>query len=935
MNTSPSRRWLAVVVFLFLPSLTFSQGATITGTVVDAATGEALIGANVLLVGTGTGSTTNVDGMYAIHGIAPGRYDLQVSYVSYTKKFVRGITLEDGKVRTMDVDLQSEAFEMEEVVVEANAIRSSEAALLALQKKSAAVSDAISEEQIKKSPDSDAADAVKRVTGVSVVGGKYTYVRGLGERYSSTQLNETSLPSPEPEKKVVPFDIFPSNMIQDLVTAKTFTPDQPGNFSGGLVKINTREFPSRFTMSAGISTGFNTLNTTADLPTYTGGTTDFLGFDDGTRALPAGVPRTPPLQRPTSAQSSQLLGLFNNQWSPQRGSAPPNMGVNLSIGDQIHFGRVPVGYLASLSYSAETSYREKQERYPTQEVDPSTGRAQLKDDYTVRQGTSSVLWGALLNLSTRLTPSDKISVKSMFNRSSDDETRLIDGYSAQGSSSGYYQASRLQFVGRSIFSLVLAGEHQLAGLLNSKLEWRGSFALAQRDEPDNRETVYALEQGSGRYFFPNNFGSGNGRFFSALSDISRNLGFDWTVPLAGLGEQNSRIKIGALADLRSREFSARRFLFSNVNAASQYLPPEELFTAEMVATGNIEFLDATAANDAYDANETTLAGYAMVDMPLTQTLRLVAGARFEHTATEVTSYNPFGLMAADAMNASIMNANLLPSVSLIYSVTERMNLRAAFSRTIARPEFRELAPFRFDDYRTSTYGNAALTQTSITNFDLRWEWYPNPGEIIAVSAFSKYFTDPIEKVLYPSANNNFVIPINANDARNIGMEFELRKNLGFATDVLDRFNLGVNVTLMESEIEFRADERFAVRAIPGLEYLSAEGFANSTRPLEGMSPYVVNLSLGYSAPSGTSVMAFWNVLGERIREVGTSGYDDTYEQARNQVDVTIAQTITGALSMKVAMKNLLDEDYVFRMGDLETSRFRVGRAFSLGLSYAI
>ncbi len=925
---------IAVAMILLLPSFAFSQQATLTGTVVDAATGEPLVGANILLVGKSKGTTADLDGRYTISDMAPGSYDLQISYVSYTKKLIRNVNIQHGEVATINIDLQPEAYEMAEVVVEATTVRNSEAALLAIQKKAAGVSDAISEEQIKRSPDSDAGDAVKRITGVSVVGGKYTYVRGLGERYSNTQLNDVAIPSPEPERKVVPFDLFPANMIQNLITLKTFTPDQSGSFAGGLVKISTREFPSSFMMSAGISTGFNTLTSSSSVPTYQGGATDFLGIDDGTRSLPSGIPSTPPSTRPTSTQSSRLLGLFKNQYTPETGNSSPNMGLNFSFGDQLEVGGTPLGYLASISYASESNFREKRERYPTLEVDPSSGEAQLKDDYLVEQGTHSVLWGALLNLSTRVSPTDKISLKSMYNHSSDDETRVINGYSAQGSSSGYYRSTRLQFVARSIFSSVLSGEHQFKEFLDSRLEWRGSFATAERDEPDNRETVYALEEGTGRYFYPNNFGSGNGRFFSDLKDRSVNIGVDWSIPIDRIS-QNSRIKIGSLADIRSREFAARRFLFSNVNAASQYLSPEELFTAENVAAGNIDFLDATSTNDAYSADEITMAGYFMIDLSVSAALRMIAGARYENTSTEVKSFDPFGMMAATDMNATLDNQNILPAVNLVYMVSQNMNLRAAFSKTIARPEFRELAPFRFDDYRTSTYGNAALEQTDILNYDLRWEWFTNPGEVIAVSAFYKTFSNPIEKVLYPSANNNFVLPINASDARNIGLEFEFRKGLGFAHAALENVHVGLNMTLMQSKIEFGADDKFLVRAIPGLDYISAAGFANTERPLEGMSPYVVNFTLGYAAPTGTNIMAFYNVLGKRIREVGTSGYQDTYEMSRNQVDVTIAQKIMSVLSLKFSMKNLLDEDYVFRMGDLVTSTYKVGRSFSLGLSYAM
>lgn len=923
-----------VLVFVIAFTAQSQQTGKLAGVVRDSSNGEILIGANIVLLETTRGTVTNFDGKFEFNDLPAGIYKLQVSYVSYAKKTILRIAVVPDKTTTLDIRLRPEAYEMEEVVVTAEAITDSEASMLALQKKAAGISDAISEERMKKAGDSDAADAIKRVTGVSIVGAKYAYVRGLGERYNATQVNDVPVPSPEPEKKVVPYDLFPSNLIQNMVTEKTFTPDQPGNFSGAMVRITTREFPKSFFVNTSLSSGMNSM-LTSGMPATAQNSLDFMGFDNGKRALPEGIPIALPSNRPTTSESAAFASLFSNDWTPRQTSPMPNLGFSLATGNKFDWDGMPFGYLASLTYSSEQSYRITSERYPTQEIDASTGRPILKDDYIARQGTYSVLWGALLNFAMKPSATDKISLKTMFNRSMDDEARLIDGYSAQGSSSGFYKASRQRFVGRSIFSSVLSGDHEMTEALGSRLEWLGSFSIAERDEPDNRETVYALEQSTGRYFFPNNFGSANGRFFSDLLDYTGTVGADWLMPVSLSSLESLKMKTGFHGERRTRDFSARRFIYGNVRADVQYLPADQLLTAEQVAAGNIDFTDATAPNDKYEASENTYAGYAMFDIAISKALRIVTGARIERVETQVDSYDPYGALIGGSLNARLNTTNVLPALSATYALSESMNLRAAATRTVGRPEFRELAPFRFDDYRTSTYGNAALTSTDITNLDLRWEWYPNPGELISVSAFLKDFVNPIEKVLFPSANNNFVIPINASSARNVGLEFEARKNLGFISGAFESLNAGVNVAIVSSEIRFDPNDEFAVQAIPGLTSLSPAGFANTKRPLEGQSPYIINANLEYTITGlGTAMYAAWHVAGKRIREVGVNGFDDTYELARNVIDITITQPLFTTLSLRVAMKNLLDEDVIYRMGDLDVQRYRMGRSFSLSFSYS-
>ncbi|MCE2504002.1 MAG: TonB-dependent receptor [Chlorobi bacterium] len=931
---------------LFLPTLaTAQERGTLTGVVSDAISGEPIPGVTVLVIGQkGKGAATDVNGKYVVQGLVPGTYDISLSYLTYESDTIRGVVVKAGKEMRLDATLSESQEEVisDQVVLTRTRSKKSEAGALNQRQNALQVSEVMSAEGIATSGASDAGDAMKRQTGVTVQNGKYLNIRGIGERYNTTQLNGVNLPSPEPEKKVVPFDLFPAGMIDYITIVKTFTPDNPGDFAGGLVKIETKDFPKHFIFNLGVGTGLNPETQGADALDYAGGGTDWLGIDDGTRALPDDIEIT---NRFDPQEQADLLRRFDNKiWTPSDASLPINQSFNVTLGNS--FGdKAPIGFLFSGSYSNNFNYREGIERYPLLSLN-NEGNHDLRYDYLTRESEQSVLWGTLLNLSLGLGDNNLIGFKGMLNHSAEDETSLIEG-DFSSSTSGELRRTQLRFVERTIAGAQLLGKHTTDILSDgSQLEWRVAFSQASRSEPDFRAATYLRESPDEPYRYDQNFASGNGRFFSDLTDLEMNSGFDWTIPLYSGDnlESNTRLKIGSVVRLRDREFKARRFYFQpGINNPDVLaLNPEELYTPEVVAQGIVQFVETTLANDQYNADERILAGYAMIEAPISDNLRFIGGARLEWWDVFLVPFDQNTGFEGSNIAVDKSEVDILPSVNLIYSLAEDMNLRGAFSQTLARPEFRELAPFRFDDYRQSTFGNPSLDRTRILNYDLRWEWFPRPGELVAVSAFYKNFTSPIEQFYLLGASDIQVEPVNANGANAVGAEIELRKSLDQIADALSDFSIGANITLVESNVTFKKDESVSIFQGIGITQAPSEILTNTERPLGGQSPYVVNLVLGYNNSGlGTDGTLLFNVFGKRLTDVGTNGYPDIYERPRPSLDFTLRQRLPAGLKLSLKAKNLLDsetrftQEFVGKNAEtIENERYFAGRSLSIGLSFS-
>jgi outer membrane receptor protein involved in Fe transport len=919
-------------VFLFCASVPAQDMGKIQGVIVDAETGEPLIGANVVIKDEAGvpiyGTATNLDGQFTL--AAPiGTHNIEVSYITYATKIITDVIIGAKQPTTINISLPPEGLQADEIIVTAKAEQNSEVSMLAMQQKSAIVTDGISAELMSRSSSSDAGDALKRVTGITVVGGKYVYVRGLGERYSNTQVNGADMPSPEPNRRVVPMDIFPAGLLENIQVSKTFSPDQPGDFSGGSVQVKTRDFPDKFTLSFSASGGYHSQTTFKDAQTYAGGSWDFMGIDDGARSLPD-IVKTQATDQPIrqrgrfsttgfTAEEVQAFGQsFSNIWQPRTTSAPVNQSYSVSMGNAIGDGNRELGYVASFTY--DNSLKNADENWNTYRItaDPSGNQILTPfTTYSVKSTTNSILWGSLFNVSLRLSPLHKISVKTLYNRNTDDEARTYTGFNSdRGTDLLDY---RLQFVERGIFTSQLSGDHHFGPLLNSNVEWMVSTSKATRDEPDNREVLYEQRNGEWTFFDITQSGS---RFFFDLVDDAQSAKIDWTVPFSGFGSLASKLKFGAKWSTKDRSFDARRFRFEQSSGIQRSvdlsLDPEEIFVPENIAPGLFQLRETTRATDNYSASQDLWATYLLTDFQLSTKWRFVGGFRIENSKQSLISFDPFSTTTLP-IEVALDDTDVLPGLNLVYKLTDRTNLRTAYSRTVARPDFRELAPFEFTDFigGRAVSGNPNLKRSNIDNFDLRYETFPRLGELMAVSAFYKKFHDPIEQIIRPTAQLSVTYQ-NAKAATNYGLELEFRRRLDAIAPSFEPLSVNVNVTLVKSEIDIE----------PGLGVQTSD-----SRALQGQSPYVVNVTLGYdNEDKGLQGNLLYNVFGRRISEVGAQGLPDVYEQPRHQVDLNLKKK-HGKFTYKLSAKNLLDSKVLYKQAEGVYREHHAGRSFSLGMSY--
>jgi hypothetical protein len=896
-----------------------TTSGTIHGQVVDATGGSPLAMAEVSVEGTGARELTDLNGRYQLSGVPAGMHTLTVRLIGYAAKAVTGVRLAGGQSVRVDVTLATAAIALEAIEVTAELERGSAVALIEERRGATVVTDAIGSEQIARSPDSDAAQALKRVTGLSVIGGRYVYVRGLGDRYSAARLNGAPVPSPEPDRKALPLDMVPSHLLQAVVTSKTYSPDQPGDYAGGLVDIQTKEFPGQRSLRLSVGTSYNSETTLRAGFGYPGGRLDFLGIDDGARGLPAAVPAD---VKVTSSDLSptrieEIGEAFSNVWQPRDRTVPVNTNASLAYADQTRVFGKDLGFLAAATYANGYTTADAIERIivvADQAEEPET-------DYSGTLTERNVRWSAMGKLDLLLTRNGQLTARSLYSRTADDVARTLAGFNRDRNTK--LQNYRLRFTSRAVWSNNLEGKHFLPGLGGTRVEWRLGYSRATLDEPDRREVVYD-ETADGRYAWRELTNSGT-RYFTELADrdVSGALDLIFSLPVG-----NAQLKVGGLILEKDRDFFSRRFRFRADGPLGDraFLPPDSLFAPANIGAGLLQIQEDTRRTDNYDASQSTRAGYVMVDLPLGSQLRLTGGARLERVTQKVTPFDLFPLGLPPVDSADIRNTDLLPGVNLTWSPRADMNVRAAFSQTVARPEFREQAPFDFVDFAGGflQVGNPTLTRTLIRNYDLRWEWFPALGNLVAVSGFYKSFEDPIEAVVFPSSE--LIATWDNNDAADVyGAEFELRTSLGFLASTLSNFTLGGNLTVVHSAVQ-TGDSLH----LPGGNTVAVEP---RERALQGQSPYVINGSLTYFQPTwGTTLTVLYNRFGERIDKVGTQVLPDVFEQPRDQLDLVLEQRVSAGLALKLAGTNLLDEAAEFRQAGQLVRYLESGRTLSVSIS---
>lgn len=918
------KKYLVYIFFIstLIHSLSIAQEkGNIKGIVIDKQSGEPIVGANVLIENTTIGAATDLEGKFKIRNVNVGKYKIIVSYISYAKLTIKDVEVTAGKDTELKIALTPEAISLDEVVVVDKLDQSYENALLNQKKKSISISDGISSEQIKKSNDVTSSDALRRIPGVTLLDNKFIYVRGTSERYSNAQLNQSSLSSTEPEKKSFAFDLLPVNFLSNIIVVKSFTPDVPGDFAGGNVQINTIDFPDRLKINLRYSTSYTANTSFENFSTYNGGP-NFWGFDNGSRSLPESFPANLGQSGLTRNEINNFAKSLKNVWTTEKRRAPLNNSFYISVGDGVALFGQNFGFVTAFSF--RNSYKKASIERNEYEA---TGEPRF--EYKGNQSTYSTMIGGLFNFSYKFSNFNKIAIKNIYSRTSDDDVYELTGF--QYSDAGKEQIqTALRFVERDVFSSQLNGEHFITPLSNLRLDWKIFYSESKRNEPDYRRTIYGRDIGTDDLFaailgFQPNLKNG-GRFYSNLIDKTRGISIDLVLPTS-LG----KYKLGALYEVRRRNFSSR-LISVIINAPGNgftdfnllYLPLDKIFASENFRRNGFSIDEYQNGSNNYTARQNVFSTYGMIEIPfylMGEEFNFIGGARLENSLQEINSFDVSGRIP---LSNQLKKVDILPSLNLVYKVSPISNFRLSYSQTVNRPELRELAPFAYFDFdtQTSVRGNPELQRAIIRNYDLRFEIFPGVGELISTSFFYKTITDAIEKVVVTgSALGSERTFTNSDRATIYGFELEGRFRLGFIGTYFNNFSLNANYSWIKSNVNVKGTETTIPR---------------ENRPLQGQSPYVINLGLFFNEPTlGTSIGVLYNRIGERIVEVATAYQEDVVEHPRDIIDLTISQPLFNNFEIKLGIKDLLSQNQTFTQGSKPSRVNSINRAISLGLSYKI
>ena len=927
------RNFLSFLLCLLIAGSAFA-GGKITGTVSDGSSSETLIGVSVSLRTPGgekniAGSMTDIDGNFTFEAAA-GTYELEVSYMGFQPKIVTDVIVKEGATTTVPVVLSEQKNnDLDEIVIRTSANKESINTLYSMQKNAMAVSDGISADVIKRSPDRSTGEALKRVSGTTIQDGKFVIVRGLSDRYNTALVDDAILPSTEPNRKAFSFDIIPASMIDNIIITKSATPDLPGDFAGGVINIITKEVPDENYNNISIGTSFNTVSTGKTFKSGYRSPTDFLGFDNGARQLHPNFPTTEgvnsiPQNKPY--QSVPYLKALNNDFTVREHTALPAINLQAGMGRVFNLkNNNRFGLTAAVTYN----HSENIKRDLTRQYD--------NYDYNDNSYNYSTNLGALLNLGY-YTNKSKISLKTFYNRIFDDNFLYREGRNYSSSKDIRYYAYDL--IQKSLFKTTLSGEHQV-GSGQSKLSWLVSYNYITNNQPDQRKVSFYEGANPSEYIADvTTLGKANNRLFSNLNETVLNGGLNYLVPFKFLNK--SSFKVGAFAQYRHRDFQNRYLgavadVFNEQTDAVIRRPIETLFANDAINNNVYALVDQTGVGDDYGATATNMGGYAMLDNKVTDNFRIVWGARLE-------SYN-ISLSTKEKQEVDKRWTDILPSANLTYSLSDKSNLRGSYFRSVVRPELREMANLGYYDYELSANitGNPELQRTLINNIDLRYEWFMKPGEIFSASVFYKDFSNTLENQVYGAGSGYDIKPVNFQKGTNIGLELELRKKLDFIAENSFFKNLTyyANIALIKSSVD--------------VDSLYIRGKMVTERPLTGQAPVVINTSLGYTSDNGKLNMnVLYNRVGQRLTFIGQDRFGIVYEAPRNLLDFQVSYAVSKRSEFRLNVKDILnnpvrlyfdqDDDKkfsgsAFKEGkivegqDWIMQEFKPGTSFSLSYSY--
>jgi TonB-dependent receptor len=925
INIYTVKRLLILIGFIGIATITQAQKAKLTGKITSSKN-EALASVSLTLQSDKTQvSKTDIEGRYSFTIDVAKNYTLVLTYVGYKNKTVQDIkATAANEDLVVDVVLEEANSKLADVTVSANRSSnkgSTDNALISFQKNTNTVASVISAETIKRSPDRNTAEILKRTPGASIQEGKYIIVRGLADRYNQAMLNGILLTSTEPDRKTFSFDLFPSQIIDNIIINKAFVPELPGEWAGGLIQVNTKDVPTKNFFNVQLGTSANSLITGKDFFKDKGGKTDWYGIDDGTRALPIGYTTKSNFDTSSLAAKTALGKTMSSNWAPERITAKPNLSLQMNGGFAGTLWGKKIGGTIGISYANAYRFQDNTNNQNQLSNVGFSPYVELKDSKYI----NDINMGAIAGLSIYLNPLNKISYKAIVNVKTNNVYTQREGtvYDRQQLVKG----NEFMFEQNVFFTNQLNGEHSLSDKL--KFNWYGAFNILDGYTPDQRRILYTKNiEGNDPYVLniSNTLSQQSGsRVFKTLSDYIYTTGGDLTFKL----NQQNTIKAGYMGQVKDRLFDAQLFAITMPidNLALRLLPAESAFLPDNFGTGSdnkFAFNSIQNRNFRYLANTILNAGYLQFDNKLSDGLRVVWGLRVENFDQLVGSVKKW-----DPRHTYSQVTDYLPGVNATIKVGDKSNLRITGSQTVIRPELRELSALTIYDFElnAAVSGNPSLKRTKITNMDLRYELYPAAGEIFTLGVFYKNFENPIESIYTEGSGGSSLFSFqNVSKATAFGLEVEGRKK------ITKRFTLQANGSYINSKVE---DENIGV-----------------SRALQGQSPYLINAGILYDiVEKGFNMTALVNQVGKRIYLVGDiqagAGSPDVYENPRALIDFQISKKFSNnKAEIKLTISDLLNQRQIFYQNNTSNTSYdkvtdglrlarRLGTTYGITINYSL
>lgn len=897
---------------------------SLSGKVVSSKTGEAIKGVEVIIQGLDEISKTDYQGQFSFD-LPAGSYELIVNHSEYLTKMIHSVEVVAGKKQSLNINLES-VYKMDKIVVSSTKMSGSFSALLEEQRSAPNLVNILSAEQMSRAGDSNIAEALRRVSGLTLVEDKFVYVRGMGERYSSVLLNGARLPSTDPNRRVIELDLIPTGFMEGAVVQKSYSPDLPASFGGGTINMRTKKYPREFSANISTSFGYSPDTTFEEGYTYHGGDYDFTGYDDDSRDLPGNVPQEK-LSFALSPEELQKIGRsFSKTYKVDEETIGPDYSLGLDFGDSFNLGQseIELGYSAGFKYSQDWDTRDDEK---FRKLNVGSQGASIGDDCDYNWTKRDIITEGFLSFGAQMSQDHRLDSTTLYIHNTSDTARK-DYCFIDDEDSNMLQET-LSWIEREMIFQQLTGQHSFQRPLDFNFNWQFSYGQAEWYVPDERISNYFIKEDKLEWALFGGYGQDT-RNFKELDDDNIDFSFDLVFPVEQKLFNDISIKTGYKLVDRHRDSEIRRFRFSSTNVNNVFdivksqESKEDILTKENINPDQFEIRETSQPNDSYQADQRIKAFYGMVDLRLNDYLGLTGGYRYEDGTIEVDTFE----LSGKGISTELDTDDYLPSIAGTWFITgdDQTKLRLAYSQTLNRPDFKELSKAPFFDPVTKRIvrGNPSLVQTDITNYDLRFEHFFSQKENISLSLFYKDFDKPIERVQIESVQEERSF-INAEDGELYGLEIEMLKDLRFIHEAMYNFYLSANFAYIESESNFRPDEKSNLEV----------DLTNYSHPLQGQPDYTYNVTLGYeNQTTGSVATLLLNGQGEQIDALGTEGLDDQYKQPFYTIDFTFSQKFKDNWTFSFEAENLTDTKFEYEQDGITTRSYTKGRTFTLGLKYS-